>query len=340
MIITPLKAIFTLAIVFPISFTLSFADDKSIYGNDNHVELFDAAPETAELANSVVSLWHTYQLRYNEASKAFSLRTGKLSDRINLCPNEPFRGQPDGAFCSGSLVGDDLVMTTSHCVSGDNTCDTTSIVFGFAFKESGGAATTEIGREDVYACKAVIAQLISSKPDIMNPAVQSAGPDYALIRLDRKVTGRKPLAINRKQNLKIGDKMMIIGHPLGLPLKIAGDATVRNASLPGYFIADLDAFKGSSGSPVFNAATRLIEGILARGNEDFQTTSAGCKTMAIYQRGENDGEEVTKISVLESLIPETAGASNSAKTTFRDVNADITAPAAQNDLIRRFKADF
>jgi hypothetical protein len=56
----------------------------------------------------------------------------------------------------------------------------------------------------------------------------------------------------------------IIGHPKGLPLKIAGNAVVTKQFTDRTFRSSLDNFKGNSGSPVFNSITHEVEGLLAR----------------------------------------------------------------------------
>ena len=344
------KAILTLAIISQIPAAISFAQaEKSIYGADNRIELFNASPETFKLADSVVSLWDSAKVKYDLTAGVFSLKTENFAAKLNLCPEERFREQPMGAFCSGSLVGEDLIMTAGHCITDQAKCDGTKIVFGFARKKSGAGAATRIRQEDVYTCERIITRFLGDEPNlnlmfalpanIPAPSRAPLGPDYALIQLDRKVSGHKPLAINRGQNLKKGDKMMVIGHPAGLPLKIAAGASVRDASQQGYFVTDLDTFGGNSGSPVFNTSTRLIEGILVRGDEDFLPTPAGCTIMATYSQNGGRGEDVTKVSALESFIPKPAKANKSTEPGFRDVNV-IVIPAAQEDLGRRFNANF
>jgi hypothetical protein len=160
---------------------------------------------------------------------------------------------------------------------------------------------------EVYTCGKIVKRFLAGDPGMNNPAGQNLGPDFALIQLDRKVTGHKPLAINRTSSLKKGDGIFVIGHPVGLPLKVAGGATVRDFSKIGYFTSDLDTFGGNSGSPVFNARTNLIEGILVRGDEDFVDSPAGCTTMATYAQTGGRGEDVTKISAISASIPALGG---------------------------------
>jgi len=351
---TPLKTMFILTIILqtPAAFALGEFDgfggggDKSIYGDDNRIELFDASPETYRLADSVVSLWKAEDVQFDAASKRFSLKTEKYGDALGLCPDERFREQPIGAFCSGSLVGEDLIMTAGHCITDEARCQDTKIVFGFAIKGAGGKPPSKIAQKEVYSCKKIVTRFLKEQSGSINPLdvgladpdAQEPGPDYALIQLDRKVAGHRPLRINRVQNLQNGDKIRIIGHPVGLPMKISG-GTVRDVSGHGYFVTDLDTFGGNSGSPVFNSSTRLIEGILVRGAPDFLDTPAGCSTMAVYPQNGGRGEDVTKVSVLQAFIPRLDAKDNTPIVVFRDMKVDDMAQA-ENDIAGRFSIGF
>jgi S1-C subfamily serine protease len=81
----------------------------------------------------------------------------------------------------------------------------------------------------------------------------------------------------------VGTKLFVIGHPTGLPQKIADGASVKIANAVSYidpigsiirkanfFTANLDTYAGNSGSPVFNKRTGKVEGILVQGAEDFR----------------------------------------------------------------------
>ena len=286
---------------------LSFAEEgKSIYGEDNRLEYFAAAQDMKTLSDSVVSFWKATSIETLNPG-GVKLITANFGDRLNLCPGEKFREQPIGAFCSGSLVGEDLVMTAGHCIKDDAGCASARMVFGYAIKKAGGAAVTAMPASEVYSCAKIVKRFLGGEPNSANPTGQNLGADYALIKLDRKVTGHKPLAVNRSANLKKGDGITVIGHPVGLPLKVAGGATVRDFSKVGYFVADLDTFGGNSGSQVFNTRTKKIEGILVRGDEDFADSPAGCTTMATYEQTGGRGEDVTKIGVLSASIPKLPG---------------------------------
>ncbi|MEW5951209.1 MAG: trypsin-like serine protease [Elusimicrobia bacterium] len=282
---------------------VSFASDKMIYGDDNRIDFYAMNSSKKSLADSVVSFWENASVTYDSASSSYKLKTVNFGDRLNLCPDERFREQPIGAFCSGSLVGEDLIMTAGHCITDENKCADTKIVFGYAVKSPNSQAVTSMPASEVYTCKKIIKRQLGPEPTPDNPEGIGLGPDYALIRLDRKVSGHKPLKINRAGNLTKGTPLFVIGHPVGLPVKLADDSKVRDTEQDGYFIADLDTFGGNSGSPVFNASTNLIEGILVRGDTDFERSPAGCTVSYRTEQDEGRGEDVTKVSLLAELIP-------------------------------------
>ncbi|MDA8130210.1 MAG: serine protease [Elusimicrobia bacterium] len=302
-----LKTTLTAAAVVLILPAISFAGGKSIYGADDRVDYFAASSDMQALSDSVVSLWKSASVETLNPG-GVRLKTMNFGDRLNLCPGEKFREQPIGAFCSGSLVGPDLVMTAGHCIKTDAQCKDTKFVFGYKVARAGGEAVTTMVAGEVYGCGKIVKRFLGGEPGSTNPAGQSLGPDFALVQLDRRVTGHTPLPINRSDNLRKGDGIFVIGHPVGLPLKVAGGATVRDYSKVGYFVADLDTFGGNSGSPVFNARTKKIEGILVRGDTDFVDGLGGtCTTMATYEQTGGRGEDVTKVSALSSSIPRLAG---------------------------------
>jgi V8-like Glu-specific endopeptidase len=277
------------------------AGSKSIYGSDDRKDYFQMPADMQALANSVVSMWKSASV--TPGASGVALQTMNFGDRLNLCPDEKFREQPIGAFCSGSLVGENLVLTAGHCVKSEAQCLDTKFVFGYGVTSAGSGAVTTVPAANVYGCAKVVKRFLAGEPGSDFPAGQNLGADYAVVQLDRKVTGRKPLAVNKGAALKKGDGIFVIGHPVGLPVKLAGSAKVRDFSKAGYFVADLDTFGGNSGSAVFNAKTKKIEGILVRGDEDFLDSPAGCTTMATYEQTGGRGEDVTKISEAVKFIP-------------------------------------
>jgi hypothetical protein len=146
------------------------------------------------------------------------------------------------------------------------------------------ADPTAVPASDVFSCAAVLGRHYDEE-----------GADWALVRLDRPASPRRPLATRTSGEAAAGEPLFVIGHPSGLPTKIAGGAAVRDASARDFFTANLDTYGGNSGSAVFGARTGLVEGILARGEDDF-AARGDCR---VSKRCPDDGcrgEAVTRIS--------------------------------------------
>lgn len=266
---------------------------KSIIGDDDRIEYCEAAPAVKEMADAVAAL---------VLKKA---PQGVQGDPpIPLCPGERFYGQPALAFCTGFLVGEDLVATAGHCIKKDG-CANTRFVFGFAVKEPGEIPAGLGPESDAYDCKEVIVSRFTPK---------SRDDDMALVRLDRPVRGRKPLPLNTSGVLAAeGAPVITIGHFLGVPLKISLNGYVRKSvSLPAeysqtWFATSLDTFPGNSGGPVINPATGLVEGINVRSGgrtfPHFDVTPEGCRVAKVYPAGEEWGPEANNIARLLPFLP-------------------------------------
>ncbi|NJL70980.1 MAG: trypsin-like peptidase domain-containing protein [Candidatus Competibacteraceae bacterium] len=241
------------------------------------------------------------------------LRSGKPA-----CEGEPFGDQPVAANCSAFLVGDDIVATAGHCIN-EGTMSSWRFVFGFAMLDAETPAVN-LTAEQVY-----------TPVEIIGHALESNGADYAIVRLDRAVTapGAAPLAIRRNGLVDVGTPLGVIGHPAGLPLKLAFGPTtaVRDNSAETHFTANLDTFGGNSGSPVFDAASGLVEGILVRGEADY-VIGTECFTSNYIADDAGRGEDVTKCTVFADLVPpllSNAGSVNFDRGTYAcDAAALIT----------------
>lgn len=299
----------------------------SIYGTDDRLDYYQADKVMQKLAGSTAALFKDSSIPYDAAAGVYRLKTLSLQDKQNLKPGEKFGNQTVGSFCSAALVGDDLMLTSGHCFKPDprgGPCDRVKFVFGYAVAAASGMPTT-FPAADVYSCKEIVAQMVQDDVSsfackgatCVNKTVGPLGADFALVRLDRKVTGRYPLAVSRKP-VAAGTKVTAIGYPSGLPVKIAGNGKVRKVTANGYFVTDVDTFGGSSGGPVFNTATFKIEGVLSRGGVDYIYGSGTPVTdpknpylhvpgqTNVYPQNGGRGEDVTFSSVYARMIPKTA----------------------------------
>ena len=298
----------------------------SIYGTDDRLDYYEADKVMQKLAGSTAAMFKDSAIPYDEAAKTYKLKPLSLKDKQNLKPGEKFGDQTAGSFCSAALVGDDLMLTSGHCLKPDSRggpCERVKFVFGYAVTAANGQSTA-FPAADVYSCKEIVAQMVQDdvssfacKGDTCKDGkVGPLGADFALVRLDRKVAGRYPLVVSRRP-LTAGTKVTAIGYPSGLPVKIAGNGKVRKVTSDGYFVSDVDTFGGGSGGPVFNNVTFKIEGVLARGGVDYMygTATPVADPMNpyeyesgqtnVYGQEEGRGEDVTFSSVFERLIPQT-----------------------------------
>jgi V8-like Glu-specific endopeptidase len=244
---------------------------KVIYGKDDRLDVFQVSdPAMLALADSTAAMIPRALLTEQNQSVAIQ-------------SNEPYFSQPNAAMCSGFLVGPDLLATAGHCIS-DFDCANNAFVFNYKMAAPGVNPVSAVS-DDVYTCKKVIARELTR------------AQDYALIQLDRPVVGHQAVTLATTP-AKAGDSLVLIGHPSGLPTKIAGGASVRKDET-GYFVANTDSYGGNSGSAVFNATTREVVGILVRGEEDFKYDNAGQCTRSNYcADGDCRGEDATHIQYI------------------------------------------
>ena len=112
-----------------------------------------------------------------------------------------------------------------------------------------------------------------------------------IIRLEREVDS-EPLELS-EDALYVGDELYVIGHPAGLPLKVADGARVRQIK-DEHFVANLDTYGGNSGSAVFSMETDKVVGLLVRGETDFVWDSEHqCKRSNRCGNFGCSGEDVT-----------------------------------------------
>ncbi len=256
-----------------------------IYGEDDRHDLYESAvsPQLREAARSTGALLKKSDIGVDPADGTFSKLPGETyGEALNLCASEPFREQPNPAFCSGFLVGEDLFVTAGHCMETQADCESIAFVFDFNV-DIAGKDPTRVANRDVYSCKRLISRSLG----------ETSQSDFAVVQLDRKVTGRTPLKFRRAGKIDDREAIAVIGHPAGLPTKVAAGANVRTNVEGAFFVANLDTYGGNSGSAVLNAETFEVEGILVRGEEDFVERN-GCRVSNVCTNDACRGEDVTR----------------------------------------------
>lgn len=282
---------FMLCIVLMFSMT-SFGATKQIdviYGEDNRKDVYETTSSLyLELAKSTAAMVDVRAIQ--PVSDTVYRVSGPTLAQRGICPKEKFSNQITAAMCSGFLVGPDLLATAGHCIQNMNDCRANVWVFDYNIKSPGQSQVT-VPPSAVYGCKEIVKTVLDSST--MN--------DFALIRLSRVATDRKPLQFRKTGRPSVGADLVVIGHPTGLPTKIADNAKVRSHRNT-HFVANLDTYGGNSGSAVFDARTGIVEGILVRGENDYVRDPSGCAVSNRCPDTGCRGEDVTYATELASLL--------------------------------------
>lgn len=258
---------------------------KVIYGDDNRYDVSDHPnPRLVELASSVAGQVANDRL-FSLDADFFSFPLITLESE-GICSSERFSKQKKLPRCTGFLVAKDLLVTAGHCMTSVSECRNFKWVFSYTNDKS------VISKKNVYSCKKVIGHRFSSS--------RFTTKDYAIIQLDRAVTGRKPLKLKMKGNPRKGTEIAVIGHPSGLPLKITDGAYITQERV-NFFRANLDTYGGNSGSPVFDVNTGEVLGILVEGADDYIKLPGDACKVSNRLSMDSASEKVFKIKKVKKL---------------------------------------
>ncbi|EQC47111.1 serine protease [Bacteriovorax sp. Seq25_V] len=264
----------------------TFALDKAIYDNDDRLNFHELTdPKHIEWAHATAAMIASYVI-YEDDNNQSRIK-GKMLSQQGVCEYEKFARELTAADCSGFLISPDTLVTAGHCIRKNSDCEGWRWVFDY---QTGPdykiGKTLRVSNDNIYRCQQILARELSDDTD------------YAIIKLDRPVLGRKPLKIRKEGHVTKADQLTLIGFPSGLPLKVAPNAKVMYPNISQtFFLASTDSFAGNSGSPVINSQTGEVEGILVRGEEDYVRRKKGCLVPNVCTTQDHcEGEAVTKIS--------------------------------------------
>ena len=262
---------------------------KVIYGEDNRVDVFESQDAAyVELSRSTAGMISSSNIRTSGDETVIS---GSSLRSRGICASERFANQISAANCSGFLISENVLVTAGHCIRTERDCKSYKWVFDYKV-DSADQTNVTVANDSVYSCKRIISRSLDN----------FSKDDYAVIELDRKASDRRPLTFRKSGKVSTGEPLVVIGHPTGLPTKIADGAKVRSLENK-YFVANLDTYGGNSGSAVFNANTHEVEGILVRGENDYVYDSArGCQVSNKCTDNGCRGEDVTYITNIPGLL--------------------------------------
>ena len=280
----------------------SLADSpKSIYGADNRKDLYEVTnPSYLKLAQSTAARIEHDELSQTENPDITEILGLNIRFTQIACEELKFSTQVAAASCSGFLVAKDVIATAGHCIKNAEDCSKYRWVFGYGFDKpepenkfnNKYMAKIDVMTKDIYSCASIITTKLDSSKKL----------DYALVKLDRPVLDREPLKFRTAGKLKKKISLVVIGHPSGLPTKVADDAKVEEVDKTVFF-SSLDTFGGNSGSAVINTETEEVEGILVAGRKDYIYNSVRkCQELVVCKEKYCEGgEKATRITVIPEL---------------------------------------
>jgi hypothetical protein len=248
-------------------------DDGSLVAVGNSRPLSDVRDLATGMPLPRATLGHAARVCYligDAAATRTADRRVRLHHQVNgnfnaLCPDQRWWRQPVvlersgeafGSFgYTGYLVAPDLVLTCWH--GWDHFQHARQVaVFDYAIGP-GNDVPVELSAESVIE----VAPAPVWGPDEALAAALCAG-DWVLLRLERPVArALEPVQVAAPRP---GAMAYVLGHPLGLPLKLAQGGRVLGVEGATFRVA-LDTYTGNSGSPVFDADSHALIGIVSEG---------------------------------------------------------------------------
>ena len=206
-----------------------------------------------------------------------------------ICPNERFQDQPTMRnHCSAILVGPRQLLMPGNCIT-EHYCKNDLFYWMFNYQLDGA---TEL---DVMRPRAHFAKCKKLLKRVFDP---SSAQSFALIELESDVVGVTPAKISKQSQIDINDELVAIGHPEGLPLKIAKDAYVSDQN-ESHFLVSSDIAGSALGTGIFNTRTYELEGMLISGRRNYENSESGCKRAPVFPFSETK-ELAIKINGLKT----------------------------------------
>lgn len=297
------------------SLLLTTPASSAVFGIDDRERLDPTSGPARSVAISVLSTNMS-----TNANGTLKLETEPLS--AFLCKDEKFANELSLTYaCTGFLVAPDLIATAGHCMvnTGESRGDTDLYCKAFSWLfDYGHDPVDAVPQEKLYRCKEVIYAVKDETLPFR---------DYALIRLERPATDRKPLQLSSRPP-RTNEVLSMIGHPLGIPATLSKNGKVlRDSPQHQQFVTNLDAQNGNSGSPVFNDEGEVI-GILSGGTPSELFMKDRRKSCERYNRCDENASHCLISDEDPSIFP-----------NFQRVGTEVQRITPVNALIKSLSAN-
>lgn len=178
-----------------------------------------------------------------------------LGKSYNLCPEQAFYEQPIVGTGTAFIFSAQSMITAKHVF--ERSLKDYIVIFGYNVVQANGVVEVFFDKNNLYYPVSIIA----SADDL----------DVVEFEVDRPFDRPALEWENSFKALKSAtNEIYMIGHPCGLPMKVALNATIEKNPHLQYFYTTLDSYQGNSGSPVFNFYTHKVIGVLVSGEKDYK----------------------------------------------------------------------
>lgn len=258
-----------------------FPEPKATYGDDDRMPVECFGDRTVVWQSSGVGALIVGAS--SNATKTLRDAVKKETGR-SVCSGEPFEREFVVAECTAFLVSPTELLTAGHCLRRRER----GLSIGFDFDRKTGRF-------------AEVAPVVSAEMVV--------GVDLGLLQIRRTAVGDRAVFPPKPRELATGERIYMLGCPLGVPFVLSGPAEVlavpQSSGVDGRLsenwtaLTNLDAFRGNSGSPVFGLRDGQLVGMLVGGRRDWEKKDNGrgrsCNTAAVYDAG---AEEILVVDAL------------------------------------------
>jgi len=219
----------------------------------------------------------------SEPTGKWTLRTTSLYERFDICPEEEYlEDEPSLGDCSGVVLDHNRIVTARHCLDGFRK-DGADVRFLFDFVAGAdGKFPTSLPAASVFK-GTVVARGKGNENDWV---IFKTTTDIPADRIPRLSLTPVPASI----------ALFAAGYPLGGPFKLIRRGKFMDLDETRLY-TNLDAYQGTSGSPVFNVQGE-VEAIIVRGGAGFENHSGCQRTLVCATEKNCKPEEAFRLSAI------------------------------------------